>query len=127
NRPGGGGVIGHHAVARAPADGHALLVTTVSFVFTAVLQKLPFDPLGDFAPISEIASLPLVLVVHPSLPARNLREFIAMARAAPGAFEYASSGAGTSTHLAAEMFKSIAGIDLVHVPFKGNAEAMNAF
>jgi tripartite-type tricarboxylate transporter receptor subunit TctC len=127
NRPGGGSTIGHAVVAKAPPDGHTLLVTTISFAITAVMQKLPFDPIKDFAPISEFASLPLILVVHPSLPATNLKEFIATAKSKAGGWDYASSGVGTSPHLAAEMFKSMAGVDLVHVPYKGNAEAMNAF
>jgi tripartite-type tricarboxylate transporter receptor subunit TctC len=127
NRPGGGSTIGHAVVAKAPPDGHTLLVTTISFAITAVMQKLPFDPIKDFAPISEFASLPLILVVHPSLPATNLREFIALMKSKPGAWDFASSGVGTSPHLAAEMFKSMAGVDMVHVPYKGNAEAMNAF
>ena len=127
NRPGGGSTIGHQVVAKAPPDGHTLLVTTISFAITAAIQKLPFDPIRDFAPITELASLPLVLVVHPSVPATNLKEFIAMAKSRPGGWDFASSGAGTSPHLAAEMFKSMAAIDLVHLPFKGNAEAMNAF
>jgi tripartite-type tricarboxylate transporter receptor subunit TctC len=127
NRPGGGSTIGHAVVARAPADGHTLLVTTISFAISAVMQKLPFDPIKDFAPITELASLPLILVVHPSLPATNLKEFIALAKSKPAGWDFASSGVGTSPHLAAEMFKSMAGIDLVHVPYKGNAEAMNAF
>jgi tripartite-type tricarboxylate transporter receptor subunit TctC len=127
NRPGGGSTIGHAVVAKAPADGHTLLVTTISFAITAALQKLPYDAIKDFAPITELASLPLMLVVHPSLPVTNLKEFIALAKSKPGGWDFASSGAGTSPHLAAEMFKSMAGVDLVHVPFKGNAEAMNAF
>ena len=127
NRPGAGSTIGHQLVAKAPPDGHTLLVTTISFAITAAIQKLPFDPIRDFAPITELASLPLVLVVHPSVPATNLEEFIAMARSRPGGWDFASSGVGTSPHLAAEMFKSMAAIDLVHLPFKGNAEAMNAF
>ena len=127
NRPGGGSTIGHAVVARAPPDGHTLLVTTISFAISAVMQKLPFDPIKDFAPITELASLPLILVVHPSLPATNLKEFIALAKSKPAGWDFASSGVGTSPHLAAEMFKSMAGIDLVHVPYKGNAEAMNAF
>src|SRR5262245_31843013 len=127
NRPGAGSVIGHQVVAKAPPDGHTLLVTTISFAISAVMQKLPYDPIGDFAPITELASLPLILVVHPSVPATNLRDFVAMAKAKPGGWDFASSGVGTSPHLAAEMFKSMAGVDLVHLPFKGNAEAMNAF
>jgi tripartite-type tricarboxylate transporter receptor subunit TctC len=126
NRPGGGSTIGTHVVAKAAPDGYTLLVNTISFAITAALQKLPYDPINDFAPITELASLPLMLVVHPSLPATNLKEFIALARSRPAGWDYASSGTGTSPHLAAEMFKSAAGIDLVHVPYKGNAEAMNA-
>ncbi len=126
NRPGGGSTIGTNVVAKAAPDGYTLLVTTIAFAITAGLQKLPYDPVNDFAPITELASLPLMLVVHDSLPATNLKEFIALAKARPRALDYASSGAGTSPHLAAEMFKSAAGVDLVHVPYKGNAEAMNA-
>src|SRR5262249_29130499 len=80
NRPGAGSTIGHQVVAKAAPDGHTLLVTTISFAITAAMQKLPFDPIDDFVPISELASLPLVLVVHPSLPATNLKEFVAMAK-----------------------------------------------
>jgi tripartite-type tricarboxylate transporter receptor subunit TctC len=127
NRPGGGSTIGHQVVAKAPPDGHTLLVTTISFAITAAMQKLPFDPIRDFAPITELASLPLILTVHPSVPATSVAEFVAMAKAKPGGWDFASSGVGTSPHLAAEMFKAMAGIDLVHLPFKGNAEAMNAF
>ncbi len=126
NRPGSGGTIATNIVARAAPDGHTLLVTTIGFAITAGLQKLPYDPIKDFAPISELASLPLMLVVHSSVPATTLAEFIALARAKPGGWDYASAGIGTSPHLAAEMFKSMAGVDLVHVPFKGNAEANNA-
>jgi tripartite-type tricarboxylate transporter receptor subunit TctC len=126
NRAGGGSTIGTNAVAKAPPDGHTLLVTTIGFAINAGLQKLPYDPIGDFTPITELASLPLVLVVHASVPATNLQEFIALAKSKPGGWDYASSGTGTSPHLAAEMFKSMAGIELVHVPFKGNAEAMNS-
>jgi len=126
NRPGGGGTIGTYAVAKAPPDGHTLLVTTISFAINAGLQRLSYDPINDFAPITELASIPLILVVHPSLPVTNLREFIALAKSEPGGLDYASSGPGTSPHLAGEMFKSMAGIDLVHVPFKGNAEVLNA-
>ena len=124
NRAGGGSTIGTNAVAKAPPDGHTLLVTTIGFAINAGLQKLPYDPIGDFTPVTELASL--VLVVHESLPVTNLQEFIALAKSKAGGWDYASSGTGTSPHLAAEMFKSMAGIELVHVPFKGNAEAMNS-
>ena len=126
NRAGGGSTIGTNAVAKASPDGHTLLVTTIGFAINAGLQKLPYDPIGDFTPITELASLPLVLVVHPSVPATSLDEFITLAKSKAGGWDYASSGTGTSPHLAAEMFKSMAGIELVHVPFKGNAEAMNS-
>jgi tripartite-type tricarboxylate transporter receptor subunit TctC len=127
NRAGGGSIIGTGAVGKAPPDGHTLLVTTIAFAINAGLQKLPYDPIKDFAPISELTTIPLMLTVHPSVPAANLQEFIALIKANPGKWDYASSGAGTSTHLGAELFKWMAGVNLVHVPFKGNAEAMNAF
>jgi tripartite-type tricarboxylate transporter receptor subunit TctC len=126
NRPGGGSTIGTNVVAKAAPDGHTLLVTTIGFAINAGLQKLPYDPIKDFAPITELASLPLMLVVHSSVPATSLQEFIALMRSTPGGWDYASAGVGTSPHLAAEMFKSMAGVDLVHVPYKGNAEANNA-
>jgi tripartite-type tricarboxylate transporter receptor subunit TctC len=126
NRPGGGGTIGTNVVAKAAPDGHTLLVTTIGFAINAGLQKLPYDPIKDFAPVTELASLPLMLVVHSSVPAATLQEFIALMRSTPGGWDYASAGVGTSPHLAAEMFKSMAGVDLVHVPYKGNAEANNA-
>jgi tripartite-type tricarboxylate transporter receptor subunit TctC len=125
SRPGAGSVIGTAAIAKAPPDGHTLLVTTLAFAAVPALQNLPYDPIKDFAPITELASLPLVLVVHPSVPATNLTEFISYAKASPTGLDYASAGAGTSTHLAAAMFKSMVGGNLVHVPFKGNAEVMN--
>jgi tripartite-type tricarboxylate transporter receptor subunit TctC len=126
NRAGGASTIATATVAKSPPDGHTLLVTTLAFSVNPALQKLPYDPIKDFAPITELASLPMVLVVHPSLPVTNLKEFIAYTKASPVGLDFASSGAGTSTHLAAEMFKSMAGANLVHVPFKGNAEVMNA-
>jgi tripartite-type tricarboxylate transporter receptor subunit TctC len=126
SRPGGGSVIGTAAVAKAPPDGHTLLVTTFAFAVSPALQKPPYDAAKDFAPITELASLPLILVVHPSVPASNVKEFIAYAKASPAGVDYASSGAGTSTHLAGEMFRSMAGANLVHVPFKGKAEVMNS-
>jgi len=127
NRAGGGSMIGTAAVAKSPPDGHTLLVTTIAIAINAGLQKLTFDPVKDIAPVSELTSIPLMLVVHPSVPATNLKEFVALLKANPGKWDYATSGAGTSPHLATEMFKSAAGVDMVHLPFKGNAEAMNAF
>lgn len=126
NRPGAGSSIGTAAVARAAADGHTLLVTTFAFAANPALSKVPFDPIRDFAPVTELASLPMMLVVHPSVPAKTLKEFIALAKANPVGLDYASSGPGTSTHLAAEMLNTMAGIRLIHVPYKGNAEVFNA-
>jgi tripartite-type tricarboxylate transporter receptor subunit TctC len=126
NRAGGASTIATAAVAKSPPDGHTLLVTTLAFSVNPALQKLPYDPIKDFAPVTELASLPMVLVVHPPLPVTNLKEFVDYTKASPVGLDFASSGAGTSTHLAAEMFKSMAGSNLVHVPFKGNAEVMNA-
>ncbi len=126
NRPGAGSTIGTAAVAKAPPDGHTLLVTTFAFAVAPALQKVTFDPIRDFAPITELASRPMLLAVHPSLPVNNLTEFNALANASAKGLDYASSGPGTSTHLAAEMFNTMAGVKLVHVPFKGNAEVYNA-
>src|ERR1700759_2579125 len=126
NRPGGGSAIGTAQVAKAAPDGHTLLVTTIAFAINASLQKQSYDAVKDFAPIAEIASIPLMLVVHPSLPVHNVKEFIDYSKAQPAGLDYATSGPGTSTHLAAEMFKSMTGAKLVHVPFKGNAEVLNA-
>jgi tripartite-type tricarboxylate transporter receptor subunit TctC len=126
NRPGAGSTIGTAVVAKAAPDGHTLLVTTIGFAINATMQKVPYDSIKDFAPITELASIPLMLVVHSSLPVNNLQEFIALAKSQPGGLDYASSGTGTSPHLAAEMFKAMAGVNLVHVPYKGNAEVLNA-
>ena len=126
NRPGAGSAIGTSAVAKSAPDGHTLLVTTFAFAANPALAKVPFDPIRDFAPITELASLPMMLLVHPSVPAKNLKEFIALAKASAAGPDYASSGPGTSTHLAAEMFNTMAGVRLVHVPYKGNAEVFNA-
>ncbi len=126
NRPGGGSSIGTNIAAKAAPDGHTLLVTTFALAVNASLQKQPYDPIKDFAAITEIASIPLMLVVHPSLPVQTVKDFIAYSKAQPAGLDYATSGAGTSTHLAAEMFNQMTGAKLVHVPFKGNAEVMNA-
>jgi tripartite-type tricarboxylate transporter receptor subunit TctC len=126
NRPGGGSSIGTSLVAKAAPDGHTLMVTTIAFAINASLQKQPYDVVKDFAPITEIASIPLMLVVHNSLPVHSVQEFVAYSKSQPAGLDYATSGPGTSTHLAAEMFKTMTGAKLVHVPFKGNAEVLNA-
>lgn len=126
NRPGGGSTIGTNIVAKAAPDGHVLLVTTIAFAINASMQRQPYDAIKDFVAITELSSIPLMLVVHPSLAVTNVREFVALSKAMPAGLDYASAGVGTSPHLAGEMFKSMTGANLVHVPFKGNAEVTNA-
>ena len=126
NRPGGGSSIGTNIVAKAAPDGYTVLVTTFALAVNASLQKQPYDAVKDFVAITELSTIPLMLVVHPSLPISNLKEFIEHSKTQPAGLDYATSGPGTSTHLAAEMFKAMTGAKLVHVPFKGNAEVINA-
>ncbi len=124
NRSGGGTVIGSDLVAKSAADGYTLLLTANPHTTNPALHaKLPYDTLRDFAGITQIANSPLVLTVHPSLPARNARELIALAKQRPGQLSYGTSGNGGPQHLAGELFKSMAGIDLIHVPYKGGAPA----
>jgi len=125
NRSGAGGVIGADFVAKAAPDGYTVLVTSVSHTINpAFVKKLPFDTRRDFAPVMLIADAPNLLVVHPSVPARTLAELIEYARAHPGALTYASSGDGTSTHLCGELFRQMAKVDVVHVPYKGGGPAV---
>jgi tripartite-type tricarboxylate transporter receptor subunit TctC len=122
NRPGAGGTIGSEAVAKSAPDGYTLLIATTStHAVGPVLQKLPYDALADFTPITLLAHSPNVLVVSPQLGAADVREVIAAAKARPGALSFASSGNGTITHLTGELFKLTAGVDLLHVPYKGTA------
>ena len=124
NRSGAGGAIGTEIVAKSAADGYTLaLVNGSHAVNPALHRKLAYDAVYDFSPVTLLASGPALLVVHPSLPARSVRELIAAAKASPGKLHYASAGSGTPPHLAAELFKSLAGVNMVHVPYKGNAAA----
>lgn len=126
NRTGASGVIGIDFVARAAPDGYTLLLGAAGpiAIVPALKSNLPFDPLRDFAPITMVASGPFAVVVHPSVPAKSLKELIAIARAKPRSLNYGSSGAGASPHLAAELLKSMAQIDLVHIPYKGVGPAL---
>ena len=126
NRPGAGGAIGTELAAKAPADGYNLLMgsSTEIAINPHLYKKLSYDTIRDFAPVSHVASTPLLIVVHPSLPAKTVKELIALAKARPGQLFSASSGNGSSTHLAMELFKVAAGVDFVHVPHNGSAPAV---
>jgi tripartite-type tricarboxylate transporter receptor subunit TctC len=124
NRAGAAGNIGAEAVARAPADGYTLLTMTASLAIgPALYRKLPFDVIKDFDPAVLLASVPFVLVVHPSLPVRSAKELAALAKARPGQLTFASTGQGSSPHLTGEMLRMQAGIDLLHIPYKGTPQA----
>jgi tripartite-type tricarboxylate transporter receptor subunit TctC len=125
NRPGGGSTIGMDAVAKAQGDGYTLVMTDTSIAVNPSLKALPYDTLNDFAPVSLLATAPVILVAHPKMPAKTLQEFVALAKAQPGKFNYASGGNGASTHLGGELLKLVAGIDIVHVPYRGTGPAMN--
>jgi tripartite-type tricarboxylate transporter receptor subunit TctC len=125
NRAGAGGIVGAEAVARAAPDGYTLLVTSISHTINPSVRKnLPFDAVRDFTPVTLIMDAPNFLVVHPSLPAKSVKELVALARARPGQISYASSGTGTSTHLSGELFKALARVNLVHVPYKSGGPAV---
>jgi tripartite-type tricarboxylate transporter receptor subunit TctC len=127
NRPGGGTVIGTELVAKAPPDGHTLLIVSTSHTSNPTLvRKLPFDTLRDLAPVMLVATSANVLVAHPSLPARSVKELIAIARARPEQVAYASGGNGTSTHLSGELFAQMAGVKMIHIPYKGGGPAVVA-
>ena len=126
NRGGGGGNIASDMVAKAPPDGYTLLIGTVGSltINPSLYKRMPYDPLKDLTPIAYFGSTPNVLVVHSSLPVKSVRELITLARSRPGQLNYASAGTGGSVHLAAELFKSLAKVDMVHVPYKGSGPAL---
>jgi tripartite-type tricarboxylate transporter receptor subunit TctC len=125
NRPGGAGIIGSEIVARAVPDGYTLLLAPTGFsINPALYAKLPFDPQRDFAPVSLLAISYAVVVVYPQLPVRSVPDLIALAKAKPGQLHFASSGVAAATHLAGELFNSMAGVNLVHVPYKGAPPAL---
>ena len=125
NRPGASGNIAAEFVAKAPADGYTLLIVNSSFAMNAGLfGKLPFDPVRDFAPVIMVASVPSMIAVHPSVAAKDLRELIALGKARPGKLSYSSCGNGTPQHLGGEMLKRAAGMDMVHIPYRGCAPAL---
>ncbi len=126
NRPGAGSTMGTALAAKSPADGYTLLMSSISLAFDTTLYKdLPYDPLRDLAPVARVASQPNLLVVHPSLPIKSMGDLLAQARAKPGAINYASGGSGSGPHLATELLKMLAGINLTHVPYKGTGPALN--
>jgi tripartite-type tricarboxylate transporter receptor subunit TctC len=125
NRPGAGATVASDMVARSAPDGYTIFMSTIANTINSSLYpKLPFDFVRDFSPITLVASIPNVLVVHPSVPAKDLKEFIALAKSKPGEINFASSGSGSSIHLSGELFNLVAGVKLIHIPYKGSAPAM---
>ena len=121
NRPGAGSTIGADLVAKAPPDGYTLLmISNTHFVSAALYKKLAYDALNDYAPVTQVTSAPNVIVVHPSLPVKSVRELIALAKAKPGKIDYASSGNGSTQHLTGALFCKMAGIEMTHVPYRGS-------
>ena len=127
NRAGAGGTLGLALVAKAPPDGYTIMVTSPTIALSPLLySNLPFDPARDFTPVARLASIENVMLVHPSVPAKTLKEFIALARSRPGKLNYGSGGPGTTNHLANELLKSLEKLDMVHVPYKGATLATTA-
>ena len=128
NRPGANGIVGTEMVARAPADGYTLVAggTSTVAINSSLYSKIPYDPIKDFTPVVNLAYSTSVLVVHPSVAAKTIAELIALAKARPGDMRYASAGNGSSPHLSAEVFKTMAGVNVVHVPYKGSTPGVVA-
>ncbi|MDB5809729.1 MAG: hypothetical protein JWN94_1851 [Betaproteobacteria bacterium] len=127
NRPGAGGILGAEIVAKSAPDGYTLMMSTASVaVNVSLYSKLPFDSRKDFIPITQVASAPLVVTVHPSVPARSVKEFVALAKKTSGGLNFGSNGTGTTSHLAMEMFKQMAGMSLTHIPYKGAGALMTS-
>ena len=124
NKTGAGGAVAGELVAGAPKDGHTLLIVSIAIAINPWMQKLPYDTIKAFAPVAIVATSPTVAVVNADLPAKSMQEFVALAKQKPGELKYASSGVGTSMHLGGELFKLTAGVDLLHVPFRGAGPAM---
>src|SRR5438876_3037120 len=127
NRPGAATIIAMQAVAKAPPDGYTLIFTSVTSLAINVSahKNLPYDPVKDFAPVALCFTTPLYLVVHPSVPAKTVQELIALAKSRPAKLTFGSGGGGSNNHLAGELFKSLANVDMLHVPYKSPASAMN--
>lgn len=123
NRSGAGGIVAGEMVANAPKDGYTLLIVSIAIAINPWMRKLSYDTIKGFAPISTLATAPILAAVNPDLPAKSLKEFIELAKQKPGELKYASSGVGTFMHLGAELFKLSAGVDLLHVPFRGAGPA----
>ncbi len=126
NKPGAAGIVGTELTAKSAPDGYTFMMGNIGThaINVSLYKKLAYDPVRDFAPVSMVADLPLLLLVHPSVPANSVKELIALAKSQPGKLNFSSSGAGGSMHVAAELFKSMAGVDMVHIPYKGGAPAV---
>lgn len=125
NKPGAGGNLGAESVVRSPADGYTILLTPASYTVNPALYKISFDPIADITPIIQLSQGPFVIAVHPSVPAKSLKELVAVAAKAPDRLSYASSGNGSIVHLATEYFLDMANVKIVHVPYKGSGPALN--
>ena len=127
NKPGAGGIVAADLLAKSAADGYTIMLTSegILAINPALYQKIPYDPISDFDPLTVAVRMPLLLVTNPAQPFKNIKELLALAKAEPGKLSYGSTGVGTSQHMAGELFKSMSGADILHVPYKGGAPAMN--